>query len=92
MATSRFSATAGGLFAISKFGYVYAGLGYGVRNRLWYTMSGQTVSITPGSYKGFSVEAGLLFNLGEHVLISAGALAQSLGAYYEMKFGIGYKF
>ena len=92
VATSRFSATAGGLFAISKFGYVYAGLGYGVRNRLWYTMSDQTVSITPGFYKGLAVEVGLQFNLGEHVLVSAGALTQSSGAYYEMKFGIGYKF
>jgi len=92
MTTSRFSASVGGLYAINQFGYVYAGVGYGVRNRLWFTMSDQVVAITPGTYKGLALEAGLMLNLGEHVLISGGALAQSSGAYYEMKLGIGYKF
>lgn len=90
--TSRFSATIGGLYAINQFGYVYAGVGYGVRNRLWFTMSDQVVAITPGTYKGLALEAGLMFNLGEHILVSGGVLTQFSGAYYEMKLGIGYKF
>ena len=90
--TSRFSATIGGLYAINQFGYVYAGVGYGVRNRLWFTMSDQVVAITPGTYKGLALEAGLMFNLGKHILVSGGVLTQFSGAYYEMKLGIGYKF
>ena len=90
--TSRFSVNIGGLYAINQLGYVYAGVGYGIRNRLWHTMSDQVVAITPGTYRGLALEVGLMLNLGKHVLISGGALAQFPGAYYETKLGIGYKF
>ena len=88
----RLSVTAGGLFAVKKTGYVYAGAGYGLRNLVWYTISGQSVAMTPGTYKGVALEAGMLFDIGEHALVSAGGFTQFPGPYYEMKIGIGYKF
>ena len=84
-------AIAGGLFAVKKIGYVYAGAGYGIRNLVWYTESGQSVAMTPGTYKGVALEAGMVFNIG-HVLVSAGGLTQFPGPYFEMKAGVGYKF
>jgi hypothetical protein len=89
---TRLSVTAGGLFAVKKMGYVYAGAGYGIRNLVWYTMSGQSVAMTPGTYKGVALEAGMLFNVWDHALVSVGGLTQFPGPYYEMKVGIGYKF
>lgn len=89
---ARFSVTAGGLFAVKKLGFVYAGAGYGIRNLVWYTMSDQSVAMTPGTYKGVALEAGMWFNLGNHFLVSAGGLTQFPGPYYEMKIGVGYKF
>lgn len=81
---SRLSITVGGLFAVKKVGYVYAGAGYGIRNRVWYTESGQSVAMTPGSYKGVEFEAGMLINIGKHALISLGGLAQFPGCFYEI--------
>ena len=88
----RFSVTAGGLFAVKKLGYMYAGAGYGIRNLVWYTELGQSVAMTPGSYKGVALETGMWFNLGDHTLVSIGGLSQFPGPYYEMKVGVGYKF
>lgn len=88
----RLSVTAGGLFAVKKLGYVYAGAGYGIRNLIWYTESGLSVAMNPGTYKGVALEAGMLFNIGNHALISVGGLTQFPGPYYELKAGIGYKF
>ena len=79
------------MFAVKKVGYVYAGAGYGIRNLVWYTESGQSVAMTPGTYKGVALETGMLFNIG-HALISVGGLTQFPGPYYEIKVGIGYKF
>ena len=89
---TRLSITAGGLFAVKKVGYVYAGVGYGIRNMVWYTESGQSVAMTPGTYRGVALEAGMFFNIGNHALVSLGGLAQFPGPYYEMKVGVGYKF
>ena len=89
---TRLAVTAGGLFAVKKVGYVYAGAGYGIRNLVWYTESGQSVAMTPGTYKGVALEAGMMFNIGKHALASAGGLVQFPGPYYEMKVGFGYKF
>ena len=89
---ARLSVTAGGLFAVNKLGYVYAGAGYGIRNLVWHTMSGQSVAMTPGTYKGIALEAGMWFNLSDHALVSVGGLSQFPGPYYEMKVGVGYKF
>ena len=89
---TRMSVTAGGLFAVKKLGYVYAGAGYGIRNLVWYTESGQSVAMTPGTYKGVALETGMLINIGSHALVSAGGLIQFPGPYYELKAGIGYKF
>ena len=89
---ARLLVTAGGLFAVKKIGYVYAGAGYGIRNLVWYTESGQSVAMTPGTYKGVALEAGMMFNIGSHALVSAGGLTQFPGPYYEMKVGVGYKF
>lgn len=89
---TRFAVTAGGLFALKKLGYVYAGAGYGIRNLVWYTESGQSVAMTPGTYKGVALEAGMMFNIGKHALASFGGLAQFPGPYYEAKVGFGYKF
>lgn len=86
--SSRFFVTAGGMCALSKFGYVYAGAGYSQRNLLWETMSGRLIAISPDSFKGVAVETGLLFNL-KGFLISAGGLKQINNPYYEIKFGIG---
>lgn len=86
--SSRFFVTAGGMCALSKFGYVYAGAGYSQRNLLWETMSGRLLAISPDSFKGVAVETGLLFNL-KGFLISAGGLKQINNPYYEIKFGIG---
>ena len=91
-AKTRLAVTAGGLFAVKKVGYVYAGVGYGIRNLVWYTDSGQSIAMTPGTYKGVALEAGMMFNLGSHALASVGGLIQFPGAYYEMKIGVGYKF
>lgn len=91
-AKTRMAVTAGGLFAVKKLGYVYAGAGYGIRNIVWYTESGQSVAMTPGTYKGVALETGMLFNIGSHALVSAGGLIQFPGPYYELKAGIGYKF
>lgn len=89
---TRFAVTAGGLFALKKLGYVYAGAGYGIRNLVWYTESGQSVAMTPGTYKGVALEAGMMFNIGKHAQASIGGLAQFPGPYYEAKVGFGYKF
>ena len=89
---SRLAVTAGGLFAVKQVGYVYAGAGYGIRNLVWYTESGQSIAMSPGTYRGVALEAGMLFNIGKHVLVSAGGLVQFPDPYYEMKIGVGYKF
>ncbi|MCR5013169.1 MAG: porin family protein [Bacteroidales bacterium] len=89
---TRLAVTAGGLFAVKKLGYVYAGAGYGLRNLTWHTMSGQSAGMHPGTYKGVALEAGMFFNIGEHFLVSAGGLAQFPGPYFEGKVGVGYKF
>lgn len=86
--TSRFFVTAGGMYALSRFGYVYAGAGYSQRNLIWETMSGRLIAISPDSFKGVAVETGLLFNL-KGFLISVGGLKQINNPYYEIKFGIG---
>ena len=91
-AKTRLLVTAGGLFAVKKLGYVYAGAGYGIRNFTWYTVSGQSVAMSPGTYKGIALEAGMVFNLGKHALASVGGLTQFPGPYYEAKVGFGYKF
>ncbi|MCR5660221.1 MAG: porin family protein [Bacteroidales bacterium] len=91
-AKTRMAVTAGGLFAVKKLGYVYAGVGYGIRNLVWYTESNQSVAMSPGTYKGVALEAGMMFNIGKHMLLSAGGLVQFPGPYYEMKVGLGYKF
>lgn len=89
---SRFLFTVGGLFAAKDLGYVYAGLGYGVRKLVWHTISGQSIAMSPGTYKGVALEAGMVFHIGEHALVSAGGLTQFPGPYLEMKVGVGYKF
>lgn len=89
---TRLLVTAGGMFAVKKLGYVYAGAGYGIRNLTWYTVSDQSVAMSPGTYKGVALEAGMLFNVWDHALVSLGGLTQFPGPYYEMKVGIGYKF
>ena len=88
---ARFSATIGGLYALKDFGYLYAGAGYGVRNLIWYTMSGQAFSIIPGTCKGWMAEAGMIFNV-KHFLMAVGATAQPSSKYYELKVGLGYQF
>ena len=90
--SARASATLGGMFAIKKFGYVYAGAGYGIRNLVWYTEAGQSVEMNPGTYKGAIIEAGLMFNIGKHVEIQTGGEVQLPGSLYGMKLGLGYKF
>ena len=88
---TRFLVTVGGLLAQNELGYLYAGVGYGVRNLVWYTMSGQSVCITPGSLRGLALEGGMMFNV-KHVMVSAGVMAQPSGKYYEVKLGLGYRF
>ena len=86
--TSRFLATAGGMYAFSRFGYVFAGVGYSQRNLMWKTMSDKLIAISPDSFKGVAMEAGLMLNL-KGFLISIGGLKQINRPYYEVKFGIG---
>lgn len=86
--TSRFLVTAGGMYALGRFGYVYTGAGYSQRNLLWETMSGRLIAISPDSFKGVAVETGLLFNL-KGFLISVGGLKQINNPYFEIKFGLG---
>lgn len=88
---TRFLATMGGIYAPSDLGYLYAGLGYGVRNLVWYTINEQTVCISPGSCRGLALEAGMMFNI-KNVVLSVGATAQPSGKYYELKLGLGYRF
>jgi hypothetical protein len=88
---TRFLATVGGLYTPSDLGYLYAGVGYGVRNLVWYTIKEQSVCISPGSCRGLALEAGMMFNI-KNVILSAGATAQPSGKYYEVKLGLGYQF
>jgi hypothetical protein len=91
-AKTRLLVTAGGLFAVKKAGYVYAGAGYGIRNLVWWTVSDQSVAMSPGTYKGVALETGMFFNLWSHALVSVGGVIQFPGPYYEAKVGVGYKF
>lgn len=88
---TRFMVSVGGLYAQDDLGYLFAGVGYGVRNLVWYTISEQTVCIRPGSCRGLALEAGMMFNI-KHVLVSVGGLAQLSDKYYELKLGLGYQF
>ena len=88
---TRFLATIGGLYELDKLGYIYAGMGYGMRNWVWYTIQGQSVCITPGSLRGLALESGMMFNIRK-TMVSAGATAQPSSKYYELKIGLGYLF
>ena len=88
---TRFMVSVGGLYAQSDLGYLYAGVGYGVRNLIWYTISEQTVCISPGSCRGLALEGGMMLNI-KNVLVAVGGLVQPSGKYYEFKLGLGYRF
>ena len=91
-ATTRFSVTAGGMFSVGNFGYLYAGLGYGIRNKIWYTLNEESVSLLEGQYNGLMLEAGVTATIADHFLLSAGAALQIPKTYFEFKFGVGYRF
>lgn len=90
--SSRLSATLGCLFALKKFGYAYVGAGYGIRNLVWYTESGQSVAMTPGTYQGVAAETGLIVNIGKHFEVSVGGYTQFPMDFYEVKAGLGFRF
>lgn len=90
--SSRLSATAGGMLALGRFGYLYAGVGYGVRTLVGHTRSGQAIELTDNSYNGLALEGGLVFRLSDHMLLSAGYSTIEFGKYSEVKLGVGYKF
>ena len=86
--SSRWSFTAGGLCKLGSPVYLYAGLGYGQRTSLWKTDGGQWVAPTDDTYKGITLEAGLMAHI-KGFSISAGATA--IGTkYMECKIGVGY--
>lgn len=88
--SSRWSFTAGGLCKLGSPVYLYAGLGYGQRTSLWKTDGGQWVAPTDDTYKGITLEAGLMAHI-KGFSISAGATV--MGAkYMECKIGVGYCF
>ena len=88
--SSRWSFTAGGLCKLGSPIYLYAGLGYGQRTSLWKTDGGQWVAPTDDTYKGLTLEAGLMAHI-KGFSISAGATV--MGAkYMECKIGVGYCF
>ena len=90
--TSRFSVCGGGAISLWNLGYFYAGLGYGIRNLAWYTISGELVSIETGSFEGLLIDAGLVVKTSEHILLSVGFGMQIPKTYYEIKMGVGYRF
>ena len=86
--SSRWSFTAGGLCKLGSPVYLYAGLGYGQRTSLWKTDGGQWAAPTDDTYKGITLEAGLMAHI-KGFSISAGATA--IGTeYMECKIGVGY--
>ena len=92
ISTARLSVTAGALLPITEASYVYVGAGYGKRDLVWRTLSGQSVTMTPGTFSDFAMEGGLMFGLGKHGLLSIGGLVQTPSSYLEAKIGLGCKF
>lgn len=90
--TTRLSAMAGGLVALGRWGYLYAGAGYGIRNSIWKTQNGTAVLMNTYSYNGFAIEGGLVFRFSDHMLMSLGYDCLEFGKYSELKIGAGYKF
>ena len=89
-ATSKWSATVGGLCQIFTPVCIYAGAGYGQRSLFWKTADGQNVASEGNSMKGLVFEAGLMAHF-KGFCISAGATA--IGTQYvECKVGVGYCF
>lgn len=70
--------------------YVYVGAGYGERQLLLQTNDDKWLNYEPTSYKGVSLDAGLMMAY-KHFTISLGA-NMILPTYTEIQFGIGYIF
>lgn len=86
--TSRFGATAGLVVRLSDPLYAYVGGGYGFRNVFWELENGKWAKCTDDSYRGVSMDAGLMLHFGGFGL-SLGV--QTIGInYMEAKIGLGY--
>ena len=86
--TSRFGATAGLVVRISDPVYAYVGGGYGFRNVFWELENGNWAKCTDDSYRGVSMDAGLMLHFGGFGL-SLGVQTIDMN-YMETKIGLGY--
>ena len=89
---TRFSLVVGGVVALWNFGYFYTGVGYGIRNKIWYTRNGESVFLESEQYNGMLIDVGLMINASEHFLLSVGFDIQIPKTYYEFKIGAGIRF
>lgn len=84
---TRFAATAGFIYAITKPVYAYVGVGYGTRTLAWETTDGDWAKVDDFSYKGAEVELGAIA-YWERLAFSVGVQTNSF-KYVEGNIGIG---
>lgn len=92
---NRISFTGGGVFRITEWAGIYAGMGYGYRSLTWETIKGSwCLKYSDASpLHGASMEAGLLVNI-RGIVITAGisSIFSGNGGFPEAKLGVGYMF
>lgn len=84
---SRFAATAGVTYAITKPVFAYVGVGYGNRTLAWETTDGGWAKVSDYSFNGVEVEAGAIA-YWERLAFSVGVQTNSF-KYLEGNIGIG---
>lgn len=84
---SRFAATAGVTYAITKPVFAYVGVGYGNRTLAWETTDGDWAKVSDYSFNGVEVEAGAIA-YWERLAFSVGVQTNSF-KYLEGNIGIG---
>lgn len=87
---SRMVVTAGATFRAVKWLYPYIGVGYGSRTLAWEDVSGNWATVTDNSFKGVSIDAGLIFKFGI-ISVSVG-YNNTAFKYSELEAGIGVMF
>ncbi len=88
--TTEIIADAGTLVRLGCPLYLYAGVGYGIRQVQWGTTDGQWIKYSPGSFSGFSGDIGLMGCI-KGFTISAGVNTINF-KYMEIEAGIGWMF
>ena len=88
--TTEFIADAGTLVRLGCPLYLYAGIGFGMRQVQWETTDGQWIKYSPGSLMGFSGDIGLMGCI-KGFTISAGVNTINF-KYMEIEAGIGWMF